>query len=100
MGVTKEKNGKFRARYTFMGERHNVGMFDTELKAKRAITKHKKNQQELYDFLKPMEHNPNDFIESPIDTSKPITPPKPSIMDRIKSGIEKGRTWLKDQLDR
>lgn len=50
MGVTKE-HGKFRARITHMGTRYHVGTFDTELKAKRAITRTKKKLVEQDDFF-------------------------------------------------
>lgn len=99
MGVTQER-GKFRARYSFMGERINLGYFDTELKAKRAITKDRKEKQEAYDFMKPMSHDPDNFLETPVDPDKKIYPPKPSIMDRIKAKIEGGKKWLNEQLDK
>ena len=58
MGVTKE--GKlYRARISKDGVRHNLGSFDTELKATRALNKFKRENrtdpiQELYDPGKEM----------------------------------------------
>lgn len=62
MGVTLERN-KFRVRVSKDGERHNIGLFDTELKAKRAFNKWKRENrtdpiQELYQ----LEDNGNDFL--------------------------------------
>lgn len=53
MGVTAERN-KFRVRVSKDGVRHNVGLFDTEMKAKRALNKFNRENrkdpiQELYD---------------------------------------------------
>lgn len=98
MGVTQER-GKFRARYSFMGERINLGYFDTELKAKRAISKDRKEKQEAYDFMQPMSHDPNDFLETEVEKDKKIYPPKPSLKDRIKTTYGKAKTWLNAQLD-
>lgn len=105
MGVTKEKNGKFRARYSLNGERHNVGIFDTELKAKRAITKHRKDH-DFSDIWKDKNNTGNLLDDYPLkfEEQKPtkpfqLNPSRPSIMTRIKGTIAKGNEWLKRQLD-
>lgn len=41
MGVTKTANGKWRARYTANGVRHNVGRFPTKKQAEEALVAHK-----------------------------------------------------------
>lgn len=75
MGVTVERN-KFRVRVSKDGERHNIGLFDTELKAKRALNKWKRENktdpiQELYQ----LDNDPNDFLGRPLK--------KPTIRERV-----------------
>lgn len=50
MGVSVEK-GKYRARVYHKGKRYTVGMYDTELKAKRAVNRFKRKLVEQDDFF-------------------------------------------------
>lgn len=105
MGVTVTKSGKYRARYSSNGERHNIGVFDTELKAKRAISKHRKDH-DFSDIWKDKNNTGNLLEEYPLEfehqkPTKPfqLNPSRPSIMTRIKATTVKGKEWLKKQLD-
>lgn len=95
MGITKER-GKFRARINDHGKRINVGLFDTERKAKLALTRWKKK---------------NDFTElwsekNALGGFEDILPRKnrkirkANLYDKSKITIQKGKTWLKERLGR
>lgn len=98
MGVTKQANGKYRARYTLHGERYNVGVFDTELKAKRALSKHRKDND--FTAIWSEKNALGGFEDIPVRKNRKFTVRKPSLIDKIKVKVAKGRTWLKEQLDR
>lgn len=107
MGVTKQANGKFRARYSLNGERNNVGVFDTELKAKRALNKHRK-EHDFSDIWKEKNNSNGNLLDDyPLKFEEPkptkpfkLNPSRPTILSRVKPYIAKGKLWLKEQLDR
>lgn len=110
MGITKE-NGKFRARVSIgHGKRKSLGRYDTYRKAQLAISRYRKQEMheqaqedELDKSLKDLFGEdalaPAEFIPTPIDERKPISPPKPTIMTRIRTRVGIWNEWLKRQLD-
>ena len=95
MGISVEK-GKFRARYWHKGKNHSVGMFDTELKAKRAITRYKKKlEDEAFDIYREDWRQEFDLLEerrTPTEKARDIARTSKS---RITSIADKIRTWRK-----
>lgn len=87
MGVTKEGKN-YRVRVSKDGTRHNLGSFDTELKATRALNKWKREHtdkpvQELY--VIPDEERGKDYIGR-------HTPKKPTFIERLKNAFSSNRT--------
>ena len=111
MSITLEKNGKYRARVSIgNGKRKSLGRFDTELKAKRAVNKWRKEQaleQEKHDEFgeswaeknKSLEDFHLEFEEREPKRPFQLNPSTPSIMTRIKGLLARGNEWLKRQLD-
>lgn len=75
MGVTLEEN-RYRVRVSKEGKRINLGSFDTELKAKRALNKWKRDQE--MPFLPEADDPTTDFLGKPLQT-------KPSMIERVKN---------------
>lgn len=92
MGVTKE-NGKFRARVNDAGKRVSLGMYDTERKAKLAITRWKK-QHDFSDVWVKKNNGLDDF-KMDFEEMKPkktITLHKPAFIDRLTAKIKEWRS--------
>jgi hypothetical protein len=87
MGVTVEDK-RFRVRVSKDGKRINLGSYDTELKATRALNKWKRENadkpvQELY--VIPDEDRGKDYIARP-------TPKKLTLSERFKNAFSLNRT--------
>ncbi len=88
MGITEE-HGKFRARLYDSGRRINLGSRKSKSKARQAINTYK-NQNRKQEDYKPVKENP---------MPARIRPLKIKFTRKAKNAINKGREWLKEQLD-
>lgn len=92
MGVTYE-NGKYRARVSIGGgKRRSLGRYDTKLKAQRAISRYKSEQDsekvkeaEMQDHLDNLSLDKDPSIKSFYGIEDEPVLYKPSLWDRIKS---------------
>lgn len=89
MGVTKEGNN-FRVRISKDGVRHNLGSFKSELSAKRALNKWKRDNREPEVQL-PYKPHPaqsdiaEDFLGRPLHK-------KPTIRERVSNAFNRIRS--------
>lgn len=77
MGITTERN-KFRVRVSKDGKRHNIGLFDTPQKAKRALNKWKRDNTD------PIEQLPYKPVDTDMFTpSEKVRLQRPTLKERV-----------------